>query len=127
MKTKERSIYLLIIIALASGFYYLTFYKDLEYIDIYRQEIAALDAKIDSLHSENEHLTTTIDSLNTEITALDQEIDAQDDEIERIREEADEEVTAVDTFTPSQLTDFFTNRYGFLFSSPAGADSTGGN
>ena len=127
MKTKERSIYLLIIIALASGFYYLTFYKDLEYIDIYRQEIAALDAKIDSLHSENEHLTTTIDSLNTEITALDQEIDAQDDEIEKIREEADEEVTAVDTFTPSQLTEFFTDRYGFLFSSPAGADSTGGN
>jgi peptidoglycan hydrolase CwlO-like protein len=127
MKTKERSIYLLIIIALASGFYYLTFYKDLEYIDIYRNEIAALDAKIDSLHSENEHLTTTIDSLNTEITALDQEIDAQDDEIEKIREEADEEVTAVDTFTPSQLTEFFTDRYGFLFSSPAGADSTGGN
>jgi len=127
MKTKERSIYLLIIIALASGFYYLTFYKDLEYIDIYRNEIAALDAKIDSLHSENEHLTTTIDSLNTEITALDQEIDAQDDEIEKIREEADEEVTAVDTFTPSQLTEFFTDRYGFLFSSPTGADSTGGN
>ena len=127
MKTKERSIYLLIIIALASGFYYLTFYKDLEYIDIYRQEIAALDAKIDSLHSENEHLTTTIDSLNTEITALDEEIDAQDDEIEKIREEADEEITAVDTFTPSQLTDFFTDRYGYLFSSPAGADSTGSN
>ena len=127
MKTKERSVYLLIIITLASGFYYLTFYKDLEYIDIYRNEIAALDAKIDSLHSENEHLTTTIDSLNTEITALDQEIDAQDDEIEKIREEADEEVTAVDTFTPSQLTEFFTDRYGFLFSSPAGADSTGGN
>ena len=127
MKTKERSIYLLIIITLASGFYYFTFYKDLEYIDIYRNEIAALDAKIDSLHSENEHLTTTIDSLNTEITALDQEIDAQDDEIEKIREEADEEVTAVDTFTPSQLTEFFTDRYGFLFSSPTGADSTGGN
>ena len=127
MKTKERSIYLLIIIALASGFYYLTFYKDLEYIDIYRQEIAALDAKIDSLHSENYHLTTTIDSLNTEITALDQEIDAQDDEIEKIREEADEEITAVDTFTPSQLTEFFTDRYGFLFSSSTGADSTGGN
>ena len=127
MKTKERSIYLLIIIALASGFYYFTFYKDREYIDIYRNEIAALDAKIDSLHSENEHLTTTIDSLNTEITALDQEIDAQDDEIEKIREEADEEVTAVDTFTPSQLTEFFTDRYGFLFSSPTGADSTGGN
>jgi peptidoglycan hydrolase CwlO-like protein len=127
VKTKERSIYLLIIITLASGFYYFTFYKDLEYIDIYRNEIAALDAKIDSLHSENEHLTTTIDSLNTEITALDQEIDAQDDEIEKIREEADEEVTAVDTFTPSQLTEFFTDRYGFLFSSPAGADSTGGN
>jgi len=127
MKTKERSIYLLTIIALASGFYYLTFYKDLEYIDIYRQEIAALDAKIDSLHSENEHLTTTIDSLNTEITALDEEIDAQDEEIEKIREEADEEITAVDTFTPSQLTDFFTDRYGYLFSSPAGADSTGSN
>jgi predicted ribosome quality control (RQC) complex YloA/Tae2 family protein len=127
MKTKERSIYLLIIIALASGFYYLTFYKDLEYIDIYRQEIDALDAKIDSLHSENDHLTITIDSLNTEITALDQEIDAQDDEIEKIREKADEEITAVDTFTPSQLTDFFTDRYGYLFSSPAGADSTGSN
>ena len=127
MKTKERSIYLLIIIALASGFYYLTFYKDLEYIDIYRQEIAALDAKIDSLHSENDHLTITIDSLNTEITALDEEIDAQDEEIEKIREEADEEITAVDTFTPSQLTDFFTDRYGYLFSSPAGADSTGSN
>ena len=127
MKTKERSIYLLIIIVLLSGFYYFTFYKDLEYIDIYRQEIAALDAKIDSLHSENEHLTTTIDSLNTEITALDEEIDAQDDEIEKIREEADEEVAAVDTFTPSQLTDFFTERYGFLFSSPAGADSTSSN
>jgi len=127
MKTKERSIYFLIIIALASGFYYFTFYKDLEYIDIYRQEIAALDAKIDSLHSENAHLTTTIDSLNTEITALDEEIDAQDDEIEKIREEADEEVAAVDTFTPSQLTEFFTDRYGFLFSSPAGADSTSSN
>ena len=127
MSTKERSVYLLIIIALLSGFYYFTFYKDLEYIDIYRQEIAALDAKIDSLHSENEYLTTTIDSLNTEITALDEEIDAQDDEIERIREEADEEITAVDTFTPSQLTEFFTDRYGFLFSNTAGADSTSSN
>ena len=127
MKTKERSVYLLIIIVLLSGFYYFTFYKDLEYIDIYRQEIDALDAKIDSLHSENDHLNLTIDSLNTEITALDQEIDAQDDEIEKIREKADEEITAIDTFTPSQLTEFFTDRYGYLFSSPAGADSTGSN
>ena len=87
MKTKERSVYLLIIIGLLSGFYYFTFYKDLEYIDIYRQEIDALDAKIDSLHSENDHLTITIDSLNTEITALDQEIEVQDDKIEKIREE----------------------------------------
>ena len=60
MSTKERSVYILIIITLLSGFYYFTFYKDLEYIDIYRQEIDALDAKIDSLHSENDHLTITI-------------------------------------------------------------------
>ena len=127
MKTKERSVYLLIIIALLSGFYYFTFYKDLEYIDIYRQEIDALDAKIDSLHSENDHLTITIDSLNTEITALDQEIEVQDDKIEKIREEANEEVTAVDTFNASQLTEFFTDRYGYLFSNPAGEDSTSSN
>ena len=127
MSTKERSVYLLIIIALLSGFYYFTFYKDLEYIDIYRQEIDALDAKIDSLHSENDHLTITIDSLNTEITALDQEIEVQDDKIEKIREEANEEVTAVDTFNASQLTEFFTDRYGYLFSNPAGEDSTSSN
>jgi peptidoglycan hydrolase CwlO-like protein len=127
MKTKERSVYILLLIALLGTVYYITVNKDLSYIDIYKKEIEALDAKIDSLHSENETLIITIDSLNTEITALDQEIDAQDDKIEKIREEANEEVTAVDTFNASQLTEFFTDRYGFLFSNPAGEDSTSSN
>ena len=91
----------------------------------------ALDAKIDSLHHVNDNLTLHIDSLNFEISALDVQIGRQDEEIDRIREEANEKTAAVDDFTVSELSEFFTNRYtapgGQLGSDSTGTDSTGGN
>lgn len=127
MDNQERFIYLGIIVVLVGYFVYYTFFNNVDYIDIYKQEIAALDAKIDSLHSENDHLTVTIDSLNYEISTLDKEIDAQDKKIDNIRKKANEKVSTVDSFDISQLTEFFTDRYGYLFSNPTGADSTRSN
>ena len=131
MKNKERFIYLGIILALSACLYYFGFYYEDDYFDIYQEKINALDAKIDSLHHVNDNLTLHIDSLNFEISALDVQIGRQDEEIDRIREEANEKTAAVDDFTVSELSEFFTNRYsapgGQLGSDSTRTDSTGGN
>ena len=111
MKNKERFIYIAIILSLGLGLFYFGFYYDDDYFELYQKEIDALSAKIDSLHNINDGLTAHIDSLNSEISALDIEIDKQDEEIDRIREDANEKTAAVDNFTVSELSEFFTNRY----------------
>lgn len=111
MKAKERSIYLLIVILVISLSYYFVFYKDLEYIDIYKKQIEALDSKIDSLHSENTFLEQEVDSLNTAITFLDKEINEQDKLLDELEKETNEKISTIDTLSVSDLTKFFTDRY----------------
>lgn len=111
MKTKERSVYLLIIISVISLSYYFVFFKDLEYIDIYKKQIEALDSKIDSLHSENKFLEQEVDSLNGAITFLDKEINEQDKLLDQLEKETNEKISSVDTLSVSDLTRFFTDRY----------------
>lgn len=131
MNNKERFIYLGIIVALIGGLFYFGFYVEDDYFDTYQEKINALNAKIDSLHHANDGLSAHIDSLNSEISVLDTEIDKQDEEIDRIREQANEETAAVDNFTVSELSEFFTNRYpatgGQFGSDSTRTDSTGSN
>lgn len=111
MKTKERSFYLLLVIIVASLSYYFVFYKDLEYIDIYKDRINQLDGKIDSLNQENKLLEGEVDSLNSKISFLDKELNKQDDLLEKLKKETNEKTASVDTLSTSELTNFFTERY----------------
>lgn len=114
MKIKERSFYHLIIIAILGISYYLFFYKDLEYIDSYKDRIKQLDLVIDSLHTENTSLELAVDSLNGAISFLDKEINEQDKLLDELEKQTYEKTSTIDTLSVSELERFFSDRYGYV-------------
>lgn len=87
------------------------FQKKENYVDEYNAKIAALEAKVDSLHSVNDELTFKIDTLNQQVVKLDKEIDQKDNKIYNLRNEINTKINAVDSFTDDELERFFTERY----------------
>lgn len=85
--------------------------KKEDYIKEYNDKIDALGKKVDSLHSTNDELTFKIDTLNQQISKLDQQLDQKDTQIQDLKYEVKNQVNAVDTYTHSELEEFFTNRY----------------
>ena len=71
MLSKERLITYSVIFILLSTLIYFVFLGDEEYVVDYNVKINALEAKVDSLHSANDHLVFKIDTLNQEINKLD--------------------------------------------------------
>ena len=88
-----------------------------DYVDEYNAKIKALEAKVDSLHSENEGLNNNILELNLQITNLDKEIDLQDNKIYTLNIKTNEKVSSVDLFNDDELEQFFTDRYRHVIDS----------
>ena len=70
----------------------------------YERMIQELEAKVDSLHSANNHLVFKIDTLNQEINKLDLEIGQQDKKIVTLKYKVNEKVNSVDSFNDDELT-----------------------
>ena len=94
-----------------------------DYVDEYNAKIKALEAKVDSLHSENEGLNNNILELNLQITNLDKEIDLQDNKIYTLNIKTNEKVSSVDLFNDDELEQFFTDRYRHVIDSITKANS----
>ena len=99
--------------------------EDTSYVEDYNNKIEVLKLKIDSLHSINGGLIVKIDTLNQEISKLDSQIGLKDSKINTLKNTINEKVTAVDTFSNSELEKFFTDRY--IKNISGGTDSTFSN
>lgn len=122
MSYKKDIIYLVIIAILGAVIIKFMYIDNPSYYEDYNSKIDALNLKIDSLHSINEDLTFSLDSLNNEISELDILLVNSKNTINRIKNETDKALDAAYNFTKSELNNFFSNRYRYLYS-----DSTGGN
>lgn len=111
MSSKERFLYLILIVLGGAYVYYLSFSNDEEYVNDYNTKIKNLEQKVDSLHHLNDELTFKIDTLNNQITQLDQELDLKDNKINNLKYEINTKVDAVDSFNDDELERFFTDRY----------------
>ena len=115
MASKERFIYLILLILGGIYIYYTSFSDSTNYVDDYNTKIENLEQKIDSIHNLNNELTIKIDTLNTQIVQLDQELDLKDNKINNLKHEINTKVDAVDSFSDDELERFFTDRYRQYF------------
>lgn len=106
----KRNFNLLVIIGVFILIYFL-FQKKEDYVKKYNDKINALEQKVDSLHSINNELTFKIDTLNQQISKLDQQIVLKDIQITKLKDEIQTQIDSVDSFTFSELEQFFTKRY----------------
>ena len=84
MASKERFIYLILLILGGIYIYYTSFSDSNDYVDDYNTKIENLEQKVDSIHNLNNELTIKIDTLNTQIVQLDQELDLKDNKINNL-------------------------------------------
>jgi peptidoglycan hydrolase CwlO-like protein len=115
MASKERFIYLILLILGGIYIYYTSFSDSNDYVDDYNTKIENLERKVDSIHNLNNELTIKIDTLNTQIVQLDQELDLKDNKINNLKHEINTKVDAVDSFSDDELERFFTDRYRQYF------------
>ena len=115
MASKERFIYLILLILGSTYIYYISVLDSTNYVDDYNTKIENLEQKIDSIHNLNNELTVKIDTLNTQIVQLDQELDLKDNKINNLKHEINTKVDAVDSFSDDELERFFTDRYRQYF------------
>lgn len=111
MSSKERFLYLAILLLGGYYIYFLSFSNEDDYVNDYNTKIKNLEQKVDSLHGLNDELSFKIDTLNTQIVQLDQELDLKDNKINNLKYEINTKVDAVDSFNDDELEKFFTNRY----------------
>ena len=119
--------FVILFVALICVIMYLFFDKKDNYVDEYNAKIKALEAKVDSLHSENEGLNNNILELNLQITNLDKEIDLQDNKIYTLNIKTNEKVSSVDLFNDDELEQFFTDHYRHVIDSITKANSEASN
>ena len=80
-------------------------------IKSYKNQIEALQTKVDSAQVVNQQIDTKIDSVKDNVVNITKEIHHIDNNISVIKQQTDEKVNSVDTFTANELEQFFTNRY----------------
>lgn len=98
-------------------------YKQKEFdTSSYLNRIADLEKKVDSLHSENETLSSELVTLESKLTAYDREVDSLENSIVTIKRKTDEKLRNVSNLTLSELESFFTERYN-TGNTPTGTDS----
>ena len=77
----------------------------------YKEKIEALQTKIDSAQAVNEKINIKIDSVKDNVVNITKEIHHIDNNISIIKQQTNEKVNIVDTYTASELEQFFTDRY----------------
>ena len=77
----------------------------------YEDKIESLQVKVDSASVINKMLDNKMDSVNTHVTEITNEINHIDNNISVIKQRTNEKINIVDTYTASELEQFFTDRY----------------
>jgi septal ring factor EnvC (AmiA/AmiB activator) len=77
----------------------------------YKDKIEALQTKVDSAQAVNEKIDIKIDSVKDNVVNITKEIHHIDNNISIIKQQTNEKVNIVDTYTASELEQFFTDRY----------------
>jgi peptidoglycan hydrolase CwlO-like protein len=80
-------------------------------VEAYNRKIDSLQNEIDSVETANKVIDTHIDKVDTEITQVEERVTTINKNINILKNETNEKVNAVNTYTPSELMWFFTNRY----------------
>ena len=129
MKNSNTKIYLVLIIILGFVGYNLMLMHDIKTdVDGFNTKIDSIQSDIDSIALANDELDLKIESLHTEMQLIDGSIDVVQNNISNIKQETDEKVNNVDTFTFTELVKFFTDRYGNGLGGETGSsDSKTGN
>lgn len=83
-------------------------------VDSYQKKIEALDAKIDSLHQDNDHLQGRIELMYEKAVGYENVIKALTDDLNNVRKGTNEKINSVNSFSNSELQSFFTDRYDSL-------------
>lgn len=83
----------------------------------YEDKIDLLQTKVDSVNSLNKELDSKINNLNNQITLIDTDIDNVQSNITTIKTKTNEKINSVDSFTYSDLEQFFADRYKERFNS----------
>ena len=77
----------------------------------YEDKIEALQTKVDSAQAVNEKIDIKIDSVKDNVVNITKEIHHIDNNISIIKQQTDEKVNVINTYSASELEQFFTNRY----------------
>ncbi len=80
-------------------------------IEAYQLKIELLEKKVDSLHTKNNLLEKESDSLLGKITFYTNRINKLNDRINVIKIETKRKIDAVNSYSTSELQQFFTDRY----------------
>ncbi len=76
-----------------------------------KQKIDSLKNVITGLESKQIELNKSIFDQQSQISILNKEIDSTNKEIVKVRKEYAQKIKDITTYTPTQLDDFFTERY----------------
>jgi len=77
----------------------------------YKEKIEALQTKVDSAQAVNEKIDVKIDSVKDNVVNITKEIHHIDNNISIIKQQTDEKVNIINTYSASELEQFFTDRY----------------
>jgi prefoldin subunit 5 len=113
MKNNNSRISLLLIVILGFVGYNLMIMHDIKTdVDGFNEKIDLIQDDIDSIAIANDELDSKIESLHSEIELIDSDIDRVQSNITTIKNQTNEKVNNVDSFTFDELIKFFTDRYG---------------
>jgi chromosome segregation ATPase len=77
----------------------------------YEDKIEALQTKVDSAQAVNEKIDVKIDSVKDNVVNITKEIHHIDNNISIIKQQTDEKINTINTYSASELEQFFTDRY----------------
>jgi prefoldin subunit 5 len=125
MKNNNSRISLLLIVILGFVGYNLMIMHDIKTdVDGFNEKINLIQDDIDSIAIANDELDSKIESLHSEIELIDSDIDRVQSNITTIKNQTNEKVNNVDSFTFDELIKFFTDRYGERLGSEVGSSDS---
>lgn len=111
MKKDRFSSFLLLVLICLVGYNLFTMKQIKTDVESYNQKIDSIQNDIDSVILVNEQLDAHIDQIHKNVTILDNNIDNVQTNIKTIKTKTNEKVDAVNEFTFSDLSKFFSDRY----------------